>query len=147
MSIRDHHKLIRFGFHFILYIQSCQTETDSTRQDTLILNFSPSGNAYEHKRGEEWVFQCQHGEDECQVNMVETCALHLLPPIHKMDYIYCIEMSRTNPTVNVGKNDTISCRRVETAPYKGVGSGNFFHKGSGGRYLFLLRKVEELGLF
>lgn len=63
----------------------------------------PYGNAYEHKRDQKWVFQCQHGEDECQVNMVETCALHLLPPLHQMDYIYCVEEPRGHPTVDTGK--------------------------------------------
>lgn len=62
----------------------------------------PYGNAREHKSGEKWIFECQHGERECKVNIVEACALHLLPDVDQMEYIYCVEAS-LEPTVNSGK--------------------------------------------
>jgi len=70
------------------------------------INLYPYGNAREHKKGQIWVFECQHGEDECQVNLVETCALHLLPPIYKMPFIHCVETS-PSPTIDSGKNCAI----------------------------------------
>jgi len=85
-------------------IQTQIYRTYKTLKSTGIVDIQlfPYGNAYEHKRGQEWVFQCQHGEDECQVNMVETCALHLLPAVDRMEYIYCVETS-PHPTVDSGK--------------------------------------------
>merc|ERR1711890_23143 len=68
----------------------------------LNINLYPYGNAYEHQQGQKWIFQCQHGQMECKVNIFETCALDLLPPIHKMNFIYCVETSNF-PTVESGK--------------------------------------------
>ena len=53
----------------------------------------PYGNANEREIGDDkWVFECQHGEQECQMNLVETCALHLLShPRQFMPYIHCVE--------------------------------------------------------
>ena len=73
-----------------------------TLKSTGILNIFlyPYGNANEHKSGEKWEFDCQHGEKECKVNLVETCALHLLSPANKLQFIHCIE---TNPSVQNGE--------------------------------------------
>jgi len=52
----------------------------------------PYGNAQEKQDGQKWEFDCQHGEKECQMNLVETCALHLLShPQQFMPYIECVE--------------------------------------------------------
>lgn len=52
----------------------------------------PYGNAHEKKVGQKWEFECQHGSEECQMNLVETCALHLLNhPQQFMPYIQCVE--------------------------------------------------------
>lgn len=54
----------------------------------------PYGNARETQVGQSWRFDCQHGEEECTLNLVETCALHLL--VHQnrfMPYIHCLESS------------------------------------------------------
>lgn len=60
----------------------------------------PYGNAHEKQVGQQWNFQCQHGEEECQMNLVETCALHLLSPTQKLPYIHCVE---TKPSLETGK--------------------------------------------
>lgn len=52
----------------------------------------PYGNAQETQNGTKWVFDCQHGEKECKMNLVETCALHLLShPTQFIPYIHCVE--------------------------------------------------------
>jgi len=56
------------------------------------INLYPYGNAHESQKGDKWVFDCQHGEEECQMNLIETCALHLLShPDQFMPYINCVE--------------------------------------------------------
>ncbi|XP_065672778.1 gamma-interferon-inducible lysosomal thiol reductase [Hydra vulgaris] len=52
----------------------------------------PYGNAVESQEGDKWVFQCQHGEAECQNNLIEACVLHMLShPSQFMPFIYCLE--------------------------------------------------------
>eukprot|EP00111_Clytia_hemisphaerica_P000608 TCONS_00001756-protein len=51
------------------------------------------GNANEKKEGDNWVFTCQHGAEECQLNLLETCVLHMLThPKQFMPYINCVEL-------------------------------------------------------
>ena len=38
------------------------------------------GNASEKPREELWDFTCQHGENECDGNMYETCIKTILKP-------------------------------------------------------------------
>jgi interferon gamma-inducible protein 30 len=40
-----------------------------------VVNFYPYGNANEKWNGKQWDFTCQHGENECYGNLVETCAI------------------------------------------------------------------------
>lgn len=42
------------------------------------LTLVPYGNAQEFRRGDKWVFECQHGPHECEGNLIETCALSIL---------------------------------------------------------------------
>eukprot|EP01084_Bolivina_argentea_P185145 319293_1 len=37
----------------------------------------PYGNANEKQSGNEWTYTCQHGPQECDGNMVETCFINL----------------------------------------------------------------------
>lgn len=56
----------------------------------------PYGNAHESQVGQKWKFDCQHGERECQTNLIETCALHLMShPQQFMPYIHCVEGTPT----------------------------------------------------
>lgn len=57
------------------------------------LTLIPYGNAKESEVGGKWMFQCQHGEQECQMNLLETCAIHLLNnPQQFMPFIHCVEL-------------------------------------------------------
>ena len=56
----------------------------------------PYGNAKESKDGDKWKFECQHGKGECQMNLIETCALHLMSHPHQfMPFINCVEKNAT----------------------------------------------------
>uniref|UniRef100_UPI0025408D5D gamma-interferon-inducible lysosomal thiol reductase n=1 Tax=Euleptes europaea TaxID=460621 RepID=UPI0025408D5D len=52
----------------------------------------PFGNAKETKSKGKWQFECQHGEEECQGNMIEACLIHLLKdPGLYFPVIFCME--------------------------------------------------------
>lgn len=55
----------------------------------------PYGNANERQVGSEWEFTCQHGADECDGNMVETCFINLVnfDQNQYMDFIIAYESS------------------------------------------------------
>ena len=43
------------------------------------ITFYPYGNAREREGANgEWIFNCQHGDNECNGNMVETCFINLV---------------------------------------------------------------------
>ena len=56
------------------------------------LTLVPYGNAEEKRKGDKWVFECQHGPKECQGNLIETCAIALLKNISvSFPFIHCYE--------------------------------------------------------
>ena len=56
------------------------------------VNLMPYGNAHESKDGDSWDFTCQHGEVECQYNLVEACAVNLIKcPYMKYEFLNCVE--------------------------------------------------------
>lgn len=70
--------------------------------EILDIKLYPYGNAFEKKVDGKWEFTCQHGEIECEVNLIETCALHMLShPNQFMEYIHCVE---SNPSLVNAKN-------------------------------------------
>ncbi|XP_043832245.1 gamma-interferon-inducible lysosomal thiol reductase [Dromiciops gliroides] len=46
--------------------------------DVMNITLVPFGNAQETSVNGTWTFTCQHGEDECEINMIQTCVLYLL---------------------------------------------------------------------
>ncbi|XP_052761475.1 gamma-interferon-inducible lysosomal thiol reductase-like [Mya arenaria] len=60
--------------------------------DVLNLTLVPYGNARETKDGDKWKFECQHGDQECIGNLIETCAINILKDIKVyFPFINCIE--------------------------------------------------------
>jgi interferon gamma-inducible protein 30 len=59
----------------------------------------PYGNAEEEKEGDHWKFTCQHGEPECEGNLIQTCAIHLVNNnmTAVMPFIYCMQASGDLP--------------------------------------------------
>jgi len=54
----------------------------------------PYGNAHETQTASGWEFTCQHGEAECQWNLVESCSKNLIHcPYKSFEFINCIEKS------------------------------------------------------
>ena len=63
----------------------------------LEIGLYPYGNANEINKDGKWYFTCQHGIVECEVNLLEACALHMLRhPTQFMPFIHCIE---SNPSL------------------------------------------------
>lgn len=60
-------------------------------QDIMTVKLVPYGNAQEKPDGQKYIFSCQHGEQECLGNMIETCLLNMT----KMAFpiIFCMESS------------------------------------------------------
>ncbi|XP_045907426.1 gamma-interferon-inducible lysosomal thiol reductase [Micropterus dolomieu] len=59
--------------------------------DIMTVTLVPYGNAQEKSAGQKYTYECQHGEQECLGNMIETCLLNMT----KMAFpiIFCMESS------------------------------------------------------
>ncbi|XP_012943105.1 gamma-interferon-inducible lysosomal thiol reductase [Aplysia californica] len=54
----------------------------------------PYGNAREHKDGDLWKFECQHGEEECLGNIIQTCTIAIVQnKTQYFPFINCMEGS------------------------------------------------------
>ncbi|XP_016331558.1 gamma-interferon-inducible lysosomal thiol reductase-like [Sinocyclocheilus anshuiensis] len=59
-------------------------------QDIMDIDLVPYGNAQEKEDQGKYIFTCQHGEDECLGNMIETCLWSMLG-INAFPVIFCME--------------------------------------------------------
>ncbi|XP_070774660.1 gamma-interferon-inducible lysosomal thiol reductase [Enoplosus armatus] len=59
--------------------------------DIMSVTLVPYGNAQEKPDGKKYVYECQHGEDECVGNMIETCLLSMTEMAFPI--IFCMESS------------------------------------------------------
>ncbi|XP_005107684.1 gamma-interferon-inducible lysosomal thiol reductase [Aplysia californica] len=58
------------------------------------LTVVPYGNAREYKDGDHWRFDCQHGEEECLGNIIQTCAIAIVQNKSVyIPFIHCMETS------------------------------------------------------
>ncbi|KAM3866006.1 gamma-interferon-inducible lysosomal thiol reductase-like [Diretmus argenteus] len=60
--------------------------------DIFKVTLVPFGNADEKFDGKKYVFKCQHGEQECLGNMIETCVMNMTGEV-AFQIIYCMEAS------------------------------------------------------
>jgi interferon gamma-inducible protein 30 len=56
----------------------------------------PYGNARESQSGSKWVFTCQHGDNECVGNLMESCALNLTGKQNGLAFVLCVEANLDN---------------------------------------------------
>ncbi|GLD51150.1 gamma-interferon-inducible lysosomal thiol reductase isoform X1 [Lates japonicus] len=59
--------------------------------DIMTVNLVPFGNAVEKEQGQKYIFECQHGEQECLGNMIETCLMNMTD--RAFPIIFCMEFS------------------------------------------------------
>ena len=60
-------------------------------QELAVVNFYPFGNAKESWDGSKWIFECQHGPNECYGNIIEACALNHLSENEGKNFLICLE--------------------------------------------------------
>ncbi|XP_040910331.1 gamma-interferon-inducible lysosomal thiol reductase [Toxotes jaculatrix] len=59
--------------------------------EIMTVTLVPYGNAVEKPDGQKYTFECQHGEQECLGNMIETCLLNMTD--YAFPVIFCMESS------------------------------------------------------
>ncbi|XP_038633493.1 gamma-interferon-inducible lysosomal thiol reductase-like isoform X1 [Scyliorhinus canicula] len=75
--------------HFVV-TQLCPTWVRV--KEILNIMLIPFGNAEEILEGRSWQFRCQHGENECQGNIIQSCVMHYLQNATSyMPVICCME--------------------------------------------------------
>ncbi|XP_022049134.2 gamma-interferon-inducible lysosomal thiol reductase [Acanthochromis polyacanthus] len=60
-------------------------------KDIMTVTLVPYGNAQEKLHDQKYIFECQHGEEECFGNMIETCLLNMTEMAFPI--IACMESS------------------------------------------------------
>ncbi|XP_037537941.1 gamma-interferon-inducible lysosomal thiol reductase-like [Nematolebias whitei] len=60
-------------------------------KDIMSVTLVPYGNAQEKPDGQKYTYMCQHGEQECLGNMIETCLLNMTDMAFPI--IFCMESS------------------------------------------------------
>ncbi|KAJ4936723.1 hypothetical protein JOQ06_001309 [Pogonophryne albipinna] len=66
-------------------------QTADQVEEIMSVTLVPYGNAQEKNVGGKYVFECQHGEQECLGNMIETCLLNMTDASAAYETIYCME--------------------------------------------------------
>ncbi|XP_060900350.1 gamma-interferon-inducible lysosomal thiol reductase [Labrus mixtus] len=59
--------------------------------EIMSVSLVPYGNAKEKPDGQKYIYECQHGEQECLGNMIETCLLNMTQMAFPI--IFCMESS------------------------------------------------------
>jgi len=67
------------------------------------ISFYPYGNANEQKQGSKWTWSCQHGEEECLGNLVETCAMNKMDDEHFKGFLICLKENNEKFSFNFNK--------------------------------------------
>lgn len=102
------------------------------------LDLVPYGKArYERRSDDSIKFSCQHGPAECEGNMVQACALKLLPQEKQVDFVRCMLTQRRPQTSGPVCAESLS---LSYAPVQSCVSGS-----TGPQYLMEMgQKTEAL---
>ena len=76
-----------------------------TKENVVDVEFIPFGNAKEsyNEKTKKYDFTCQHGENECYGNLIETCAINIMGKQKSYDTIICIEGNIASYSKNFDK--------------------------------------------
>ncbi|XP_075877165.1 gamma-interferon-inducible lysosomal thiol reductase [Nelusetta ayraudi] len=74
-----------------MYLTQILLPTWIMLQDIMTVSLVPYGNAQEKAGVKKYIFECQHGEQECLGNMIEACLLNTSSQAFSI--IYCMESS------------------------------------------------------
>uniref|UniRef100_A0A3Q3WKJ7 Gamma-interferon-inducible lysosomal thiol reductase n=1 Tax=Mola mola TaxID=94237 RepID=A0A3Q3WKJ7_MOLML len=97
---RSHQKAdnVQVGFYYESLCPACRSflslmlfPTWLMLNDIMTVTLVPFGNAQEKPDGQKYIFECQHGEQECLGNMIETCLLNMTDMAFLI--IFCMESS------------------------------------------------------
>jgi len=96
------------------------------------IEFVPYGNAHETHDGTKWVFQCQHGEQECVGNVITTCSMDILKNFTTyFPFILCMETAPGMDYAKVGP-ECAQKLSIDFAPidacYKGTQGNQLEHQ-------------------
>ena len=76
-----------------------------TKENVVDVEFIPFGNAKEsyNNKTRKYDFTCQHGDNECYGNLIETCAINIMGKQNSYDTIICIEENISSYSKNFDK--------------------------------------------
>lgn len=88
-------------------------------------NLFPWGNANRRKVGNDWEIICQHGPNECEGNIIETCTLKLYDKYTQaIPFIICLEEDAPNWTVageSCAKKYNLDWNKIHTCATSDLG--------------------------
>jgi len=83
-----------------------QFQESLDHEQLAVVNFYPFGNAKESWNGSKWIFECQHGPNECYGNTIQACALNQLSDDVGKNFLICVDENIKNFSKNF--NDTVN---------------------------------------
>jgi interferon gamma-inducible protein 30 len=97
---------VKFGLYYETLCPDCQGFVRNQMYpvfgqlaDIIDLQLVPYGNARAKQVGDHWEFTCQHGQDECEGNLIQTCSINVLKNMTVIfPFISCMEMSDSLPS-------------------------------------------------
>ncbi|XP_053382710.1 gamma-interferon-inducible lysosomal thiol reductase-like [Mercenaria mercenaria] len=91
--------------------------------DILNITIVPYGNAKEKKWFGKWEYTCQHGQDECAGNLIETCAMYIMQNFSNyFPFIHCIEAQKWTAPADAAKTCAKNMK-IDLAPITDCANG------------------------
>jgi len=109
--------------------------------DIMDVDLVPYGNARETQSGDSWIFHCQHGQVECEGNMIETCAMYALKDFKSyFPLIQCIEEADISSGVEDPARKCAQQLEVDYAPIDVCAKGKL---GNSLQHLLALKTEKQ----